>query len=93
MMEDELRAALKSTIDLCNKWRKKSEGQTKENDKQMSHAELQRRIIANKNEEITKLRGLLEEWQSWSGTPFYDNDATRVRMLELKRRTREALGK
>ena len=28
-IEDELRAVLKSTIDLCNKWRKKSEGQTK----------------------------------------------------------------
>ena len=90
MMEDELRATLKSTIDLCNKWRKKSEGQTKENDKQMSHAELQRRIIASKNEEIAKLRGLLGEWldddidaPGWTQA-CYDN---------LIKRTREALGK
>jgi len=49
--------------------------------------------IALAEKENAKLRGLLEEWLSWSGTPFYDNDAARVRMLELKRRTREALEK
>ena len=83
---DELRSTLKSTIEICNMWREKSEGQTKENEKQMSHTELQRRIIASKNEEIAKLRDLLEEWHKRYRHRVLEDDS-------LLERTGEALGK
>ena len=52
----------------------------------MSHTELQRRIIASKNEEIAKLRELLEEWMN-------PDNANYVRFEKLLERTREVLGK